>query len=389
VAVKALHPHLVADPEARARLARELTAARKVARFCTARVVAADVVAPVPYVVTEFVAGPTLYRRVVENGPLTGDALERLAVGVATALVVIHRAHVVHRDLKPHNVILSPDGPRVIDFGIAQAPDGTTSLPGYVIGTPGYLAPEYATGGEIGPAADIFAWAATVAWAATGKPVFGYGPPLEVIGRAVHGEPVLANLPPLLDELVRAGLAKDPAARPNAEQLLSRLLAADADNEPTTEIVRPTPVERGALASASLAPTPAAAAPTRTGWLHDWQTWLAVALGSTLGWLVLAVSVVFDQPNGGFALVGLVPIFLAYRVAAGRTGWPIAAPLGLLALALCEGYLIRLGLDRNAGLVRLLPMWILHPLSIAAVARSTRLVLRPDGSAGPNGPAGA
>src|SRR5919197_935956 len=126
VAIKLLHAELALDAAARERFVRELTAATKVARFCTAQVYEADVAGDRPYIVSEYVPGPSLHALVQQEGPRTGAVLERLAVGTATALVAIHPAGVVHRDFKPHNVLLGPDGPRVIDFGSARALDGST-----------------------------------------------------------------------------------------------------------------------------------------------------------------------------------------------------------------------------------------------------------------------
>src|SRR5439155_5695978 len=141
VAVKVIHVDWADMPEARAQFAREIAAARQVAAFCTARILAAEVDDELPYVVSEYIEGPTLFGRVREQGPIGGTALERLAVGTATALTAIHQAGVVHRDFKPGNVILGPDGPRVIDFGIARALGGTETLTSRVIGTPPYMAP--------------------------------------------------------------------------------------------------------------------------------------------------------------------------------------------------------------------------------------------------------
>src|SRR5690348_16507868 len=146
VAVKLLRPDLTEDTTARNRFVREVRAAEKVARFCTAQVLEADVAGDRPYIVSEYVEGPSLYRQVKEEGPRDGAALERLAVSTATALVAIHQAGILHRDFKPHNVLLGPDGPRVIDFGIAKALDVTSTVSTQAIGTPAYMAPEQVMG---------------------------------------------------------------------------------------------------------------------------------------------------------------------------------------------------------------------------------------------------
>ncbi|MBL7498520.1 serine/threonine protein kinase [Frankia sp. CNm7] len=161
VAVKVVRADFAADPEFRRLFEREAQVARRVARFCTAEVIDSGDDGGRPFLVTEFVDGPTLRDEVVERGPLDPARLERLAVAVATALTAIHQAGAVHRDLKPANVPLSADGARVIDFGIAIALDSTAHQTRHVRGTPAYMAPEQARGGKIGSAADVFAWGRT------------------------------------------------------------------------------------------------------------------------------------------------------------------------------------------------------------------------------------
>ncbi|MQY07069.1 serine/threonine-protein kinase [Actinomadura macrotermitis] len=224
VAVKLLHPELTADAKARARFLRELEVAKRVAPFCTAQVIDADVDGDRPYIVSEYVPGPSLNQLVQGEGPLAGAALERLAVGTATALAAIHQARIIHRDFKPHNVLIGPDGPRVIDFGVARAISGSTTLTSKVIGTPSYMAPEQIRGEEAGTAADVFCWASTLAYAATGEPPFGQDSIPAVINRILHEEPRLGGLDGALRDLVEDCLDKDPARRPAARQLLMRLL---------------------------------------------------------------------------------------------------------------------------------------------------------------------
>src|SRR6185312_12182964 len=170
VAVKVVHAELAGDPEFRARFADEVAAARRVAPFCTARVVDADPAARAPYLVTEFVDGVPLNVAVSDGGPLDESTLHGVALGVAAALSAVHAAGVVHRDLKPANVLLSLSGPRVIDFGIARALDVARrhTQAGMLVGTPGWMAPEQFRDGTVGPAADVFSWGSLVAYAATG-----------------------------------------------------------------------------------------------------------------------------------------------------------------------------------------------------------------------------
>jgi hypothetical protein len=226
VAVKVINRHLAADPEFAARFRGEVAAARRVSRFCTAPVLDARLEGEPLWVVTEYVAGPDLARLLREQGPLTGSNLEALAVGVATALTAIHDAGVVHRDLKPANVLLSPLGPRVIDFGIARALDAGKgqTVTGAILGTPEYMAPELVSEGRAGPPADVFAWGCVVAAAATGSSPFASRTVPEALYRVVHDTPDLSALDEDLRGLVGRALDKDPAARPTARELLSGLV---------------------------------------------------------------------------------------------------------------------------------------------------------------------
>jgi hypothetical protein len=220
VAVKVLRQGVPAEATARRRLAREVDTMRRVHSPFVAEVVDADVEGSPPYIVTQYVAGQTLEDVVAADGPLTGTALAALARGLAGALAAIHAAGVVHRDLKPGNVMLVNGEPVVIDFGIAQAPDSTRlTMTGMFMGTPGYLAPEVIEGKPSGPAADVHSWAATMAYAATGRPPFGTGQFEAIFYRIVHGQPELDTMPAPLLPIVLAALARDPSKRPSAEDL--------------------------------------------------------------------------------------------------------------------------------------------------------------------------
>ncbi|WP_329079993.1 MULTISPECIES: serine/threonine protein kinase [unclassified Streptosporangium] len=212
-----------------ARFHREIELARRVEAFCTAQVLEHGETGGMPYIVSEYVDGPSLAQVIDERGPLRGAELRRLAVGTVTALAAIHRAGVVHRDFKPANVLLARDGPRVIDFGISRALDATVTASDHLVGTPPYMAPEQFDGRETGPSADLFAWASTVVCAATGEPPFGTGPVPAVIHRILNAEPVLGSLDDELRELVGECLAKDPRARPAAMPALLRLLGHPAE----------------------------------------------------------------------------------------------------------------------------------------------------------------
>ncbi|MFB9832036.1 protein kinase domain-containing protein [Actinoallomurus acaciae] len=224
VAVKLLRTAMAEAGDERERFAREAAAVEQVARFCTAQVLDADIDGDRPYIVSEYVPGPSLHALVRERGPLEGGALDRLAIGTATALVAIHQAGVIHRDFKPPNVLMGPDGPRVIDFGVARIVDRATTLTGHTLGTPAYMAPEQVSGGEVTSAADVFAWGATMVYAASGAPPFGRDSLAALAHRIVHEPPELGTLTGDLRELVAECLAKDPAVRPSASVLLMRLL---------------------------------------------------------------------------------------------------------------------------------------------------------------------
>ncbi|MFI6740651.1 glycoside hydrolase family 6 protein [Nonomuraea sp. NPDC050451] len=221
VAIKVIHRHLAGDPEFRRRFRREVATMQRVAPFSTAAVLTADLDGETAYVVTEYVPGPTLFRAVVERGTMSGSELEGLAMSTAVALWAIHAAGVVHRDLKPSNVLLSPVGPKVIDFGLAFVADSTT-LSVTRMGTPAYMSPEQVRG-LASPASDVFAWGGVMAFAASGRPPFGSGAGHDVLYRVVHEDPVLPELGGVLGQLVARALSKDPAARPTAAELVDAL----------------------------------------------------------------------------------------------------------------------------------------------------------------------
>jgi serine/threonine kinase PknH len=228
VAVKILRPAVAGDPNARRRLAREVETMRRVRSPYVAEVLDTDVTGDTPYIVTRYVPGRTLEQVVGEEGPLSGARLARLAGGLAEALAAIHAAGVVHRDLKPGNVMLVGGDPVVIDFGIAQALDSTRlTMTGMFMGTPGYLSPEVIEGQNSTAASDVHAWAATVAFAATGRPPFGTGAYETIFYRILNGRPDLSGVPAPMAELLATALHRDPAARPPGSVLASRAAALD------------------------------------------------------------------------------------------------------------------------------------------------------------------
>ncbi|WP_097964039.1 serine/threonine-protein kinase [Streptomyces sp. or20] len=289
VAVKVVHPHFALDEQFRARFRREVESARRIGAQWTAPVLDADPDAPVPWVATGYVAGPPLSQAITEHGPLPEHAVRTLGAGLAEALAVVHGQGIVHRDVKPSNVLLALDGPRLIDFGIARALGATVSLTstGVSVGSPGYMAPEQIRGRDVSGAADVFSLGAVLAYAATGAAPFPGDSSAVLLYKVVHEEPELGDLEGELREVVAGCLAKDPAARPAPEDLaralapggaaamvaggwlpgglvreVSRAAVALLDLEPQDAPVQSGPVP---FSSASLGAVPGTAAPGRGG----------------------------------------------------------------------------------------------------------------------------
>ncbi|MEU8348306.1 protein kinase, partial [Streptomyces sp. NPDC048845] len=238
LAVKLVRQDLAADPEFRERFRQEVRAARRVGGRWTAPVLDAGTEAPLPWVATGYVAGPSLQELIAEHGPLPEPSVRTLAAGLAAALTDIHAAGLVHRDLKPSNVLVTIDGPRVIDFGIARAlgtvTDGGPARTGALVGAPGFTAPEQVRGERVTPACDVFCLGAVLAYAATGRPPFGTADSgvHALIHRIAHEEPDLsgpAGLSGPLRELIGDCLRKDPALRPDPAQVAERVGAGLGD----------------------------------------------------------------------------------------------------------------------------------------------------------------
>ncbi|MEU4526608.1 protein kinase [Micromonospora ureilytica] len=306
VAVKVVRPELSHDEEFRGRFRSEVNRARQVPPFCTAEVLDADPDHDPPYLVVEYVEGPSLAQVVREQGPLGAAQLHSIAVGVATALTAIHGAGVIHRDLKPANVLVAPGGIKVIDFGIARAFEATSqhTRTNHMVGTVSYMAPERfdtTSGRPVGPAADIFAWGALVANAATGRSPFGGDSATATAMRILTQPPDLTGLGGPLRELVSRTLEKDPAARPTARELLDALLTA------ATPVAAGGPAQLlGAMPTASASPaaggdgqgqpsmspglaTAGRAASRRRGWL--------TALGATAAVIAVLVPAFLFGPQ--------------------------------------------------------------------------------------------
>lgn len=227
VAVKCVHRTLASDTDFRDRFTREVNLVRRVRAACVPAFHSADTESEIPWLATEYVPGPTLGEYVRLHGPLQGDALTAFALGVAEALAAIHSAGVVHRDLKPGNVILAPDGPKVLDFGIARAIDGTAlTRTGGLVGTPGWISPEQYRGAPATGHSDVFSWAGLVSYAATGRGPFGSGPSDVVVSRILSAPPSLVGIPEHLRPVLERALDKRPEQRPTAVELQRTMTGA-------------------------------------------------------------------------------------------------------------------------------------------------------------------
>jgi predicted Ser/Thr protein kinase len=338
VAVKALRPAVAADPNARRRLAREVETMRRVRSPFVAEVLDADVTSDPPYIVTRYVHGQTLEEVVGRGGPLTGRQLARVASGLALALAAVHAAGVVHRDLKPGNVMLANGEPVVIDFGIAQVPDSTRlTQTGMFMGTPGYLAPEVIEGRPSGPASDVHSWGASVAFAATGRPPFGTGAFETIFYRIINGQPDLDGFPAPLLSLVAQALSRDPARRPDTAELCRRTADLDpsslvpaaaaaaalvtrrtvTDRPTSTALADPVPGAGAPAAPAGPAPAPA--------WPASTRPWAAGGGGDTYGDVL---------PPVRYAPAGSAPP---------PPGWAASPPDGRVADRSAAGPLLVLG----------------------------------------------
>jgi len=276
-AVKVIRPELAADPEFRARFRREVAAARRVGGQFTAQVIDADAEGPVPWLATTYVSGPSLGKAVAMHGPLPVGSVLALAAGLTEALAAIHAAGLVHRDLKPDNVLLAEDGPRVIDFGIARTAGASTLTgTGMLIGTLAFMSPEQVRAGEVGPPSDVFSLGSVLVFAATGQGPFGTGPTAHVLYSVAHETPSLDRVPQEIRPLVQRCLASEPGHRPTPGDLLAELRPA-----------KPTAGWLPAAVTRDVQPTQYPALPAYLG-----------ATGDAAGLSAAAPTGVPESPNG-------------------------------------------------------------------------------------------
>ncbi|MEU5824672.1 serine/threonine-protein kinase [Streptomyces sp. NPDC047803] len=300
VAIKLIHQHFAGDSEFRIRFRQEIAAARRVSGAFTAAVVDAEPEAEQPWMATTYIEGPTLAQRIADEGPLNGAGLRSLAIGLAEALRDIHRVGVVHRDLKPSNVVLSPEGPRVIDFGISRAADQQTlTMTGRVIGTPPFMSPEQLQAPRgVGPRSDVFSLGTLLVYAATGHGPFDADSPYLTAYQVVHDEPSLDAVPTELRAVVEPCLAKEPEGRPSADRLLELLrdLPADLGGQVTGATGRTRDTDTQHHLATRDTRAPGAAAPEGTG--------SRVGRGLRGRWRpVLAAAVAVAAIGGGAAAV--------------------------------------------------------------------------------------
>ncbi|MEW1824212.1 serine/threonine-protein kinase [Streptomyces sp. NPDC088196] len=314
--VKFLLPGKEYDAVALARVRREFGAASRVGELATARVLDADLTGQHPYIISEFVPGPTIYEHVRTTGPLPSGRLQSLALTVAHALAQVHTVGVVHRDIKPSNILLSPDGPRIIDFGIARddrSHESALTTPGGVLGSPAYMSPEQAQSLQVTSASDVFSLGGTLYFAATGRHPFAGESDYEVLVAVCTRDADLTEVPEPVRSVIADCLRKDPAERPTAAQIVTRLATA-TENARTESRTPSRPPGRGSGGSGSTGPGstgPGSTGPGNTGpggggagsGLNAKQLRLwAVAAGSAAVAVLLAV--VLSTTSGGSATEG-------------------------------------------------------------------------------------
>lgn len=343
VALKVLRPHIVGDDEARARLAREVASLERIRSRWIAEIVDADPWGPTPYVATRYVPGLSLHDHVPEEGPIVGDDLRWFASGLAEGVASVHAVGVLHRDVKPSNVLMEGRAPILIDFGLARvADDPRLTHTGWFLGTPGYLAPEILHGEDATTASDVHSWAATVAFAGTGRPPFGRGPSMAIMDRVRRGEHDLSGLPDDLRPLVAAALDPDPARRPTLAEIRARLAGptTQAATRPPAAVEDPYTLplaivahDRAAAVTLRPAPAPVPAPPPAGG----------PASVPPTRWLTEP----YDPPPGEFpsaeepapaerpllrARRGALLLALGLLVAVAVAAWPYLATITLLVV---------------------------------------------------------
>jgi hypothetical protein len=334
VALKVLRPHIVGDEEARRRLAREVSSLERIRSRWIAEIVDADPWAPTPYVATRYVPGLSLHDHVPHEGPLTGADLEWFARCLAEGIASVHAVGVLHRDVKPSNVLMEGRTPILIDFGLARvADDPKLTHAGWLLGTPGYLAPEILYGDDATTASDVHSWAATVAFAGTGHPPFGRGPAMAIMDRVRRGEHDLSGLPDDLRAVVASALHPDPAQRPGLPEIIRRL-----GGDVTTAVPTPPDEEDPFTLPLALASHDAWAAPTRVTQGTPVTRSFTTDLGDDPDDLPVDLESVPERDTAGHVLRrGFSVLALAVAVGAVNAEWPYVS----VVLVLAASWLLR------------------------------------------------
>lgn len=374
VAVKVVHPGLAHDDQFRARFRREVEVGRSVSGPWVAAILDADPAATVPWLATEYVPGPGLDRAVDQLGPLPEPVVHTIAAALARALAGIHEVGLVHRDVKPSNVLLGADRPRLIDFGISRAVEGTQmTTTGMVVGTPAFMSPEQAIGDDVGTASDVFSLGGVIVHALTGQAPFGDAAPVVLLMRIADREPDLSAVPASLLTAVRACLAKDPTSRPSAAELV-------ASFEPSTPAGPGwLPVPVAALASAELDAATRVGANTRVaGTRHVTQPGTAPIRTITRRAVLAGAGVIAAAGAGVLLLPRQPPVVPA-------TGEPAAVPTASTAQVLWS----HRAPDTVEGLHlagEMLLVWTRSVVqALEASSGAVRWTHELDRSAGPNG----
>ena len=369
VAIKVIRAEYATDPQFRDRFRKEVEAARRVGGFHTAAVVDADPDAAQPWMASAYIKGPTLASQVDLHGPLAEARLWVLVAALAEALQAIHSCGLVHRDLKPGNIVLAEDGPRVLDFGIARAAEGTRlTCDGAAIGTPGFISPEQARGLPVTGACDVFALGAVLV-AAAGGSAFGGGQPYSLLYRAVHEEADVSAVPDALRPITRACLRKEPELRPSPRQLLGLCDARNGSAPAPTAVDHTAPTARAPRRPTPASPAPAAPPPAL--YRHDPRLWRHLVLRNGLLTLGLLAACI---------LIG--PVL--------KLSVPIAAVCGFAAAYMLLRFLGLLGTAQDGHMVHDLGIGVGRPKDVAVLrwpdigsleldvrARKTLLIVRP------------
>ena len=335
VALKVLRPQVIGDRDARDRLAREVATLESVRSPHIAEMYDADPYAEVPFVVTRYVPGLPLHRYLEDEGPMDEADLRWFAAVLGRAMHDVHRAGVLHRDIKPGNVLMEGRSPVLIDFGLAKvAEDSRLTQTGWLMGTPGYLAPEILYGDDPTTASDVHAWAATVVYAATGRAPYGKGPTMAVLDRVRRGEADLTGVPDSLVPILKAGLSTEPHQRPTVRQILDELDPPSADRTRLLEAAPTTVLPEVPRVAPQMVPQPTSQGTSSLPERYNTQE-VAIPRGHT-GNVAPAEPVTY-RSHKGRQTFGLVGLGAAVTGVVALAPWLGAIAIGLIAITMRWG----------------------------------------------------